>query len=85
MQGEVKFFNDMKNYGFIAPESGGEDVFFHRESVDGDTPSEGDTVEFESEEADRGPRATSVELVEAAADAASDDADDEGIDAADQF
>lgn len=65
MKGEVKFFNDMKNYGFIAPEDGGEDVFFHRESVDGDTPSEGDTVEFESEDADRGPRATQVELVEA--------------------
>lgn len=61
MKGEVKFFHDMKNYGFIKPEEGEDDVFFHISEVDADTIAEGDEVEFEQEEGDKGPKAVNVE------------------------
>lgn len=60
MQGTVKFFNDMKNYGFIEPDEGDEDVFFHVSDLDAESANEGDEVEFEEEEGDRGPRAVNV-------------------------
>lgn len=60
MKGTVKFFHDMKNYGFITPEDGDEDVFFHIEEVDGDSIREGDEVEFDPEEGDKGPKAANV-------------------------
>ncbi|MDY6777932.1 MAG: cold shock domain-containing protein [Candidatus Nanohaloarchaea archaeon] len=60
MQGTVKFFHDMKNYGFIKPEDGEEDVFFHVEDLEAESVSEGDRVEFERTEGDRGPRAENV-------------------------
>ncbi len=63
MKGTVKFFHDMKNYGFIEPDEGGEDVFFHISELDGDSAQEGDEVEFESEEGDRGPKAVNVSRV----------------------
>ncbi|MCJ7450794.1 MAG: cold shock domain-containing protein [Candidatus Nanohaloarchaeota archaeon QJJ-9] len=63
MQGEVKFFHDMKNYGFITPEDGGDDVFFHISEVDTDSIGEGDEVEFETEEGDKGPKAVNVEVL----------------------
>jgi CspA family cold shock protein len=62
MNGTVKFFHDTKNYGFITPDEGGEDVFFHISVVESSSIAEGDDVEFESEEAEKGPKATEVEL-----------------------
>ncbi len=63
MKGEVKFFHDMKNYGFIKPEDGSEDVFFHISDLEGDSIEEGAEVEFDVEEGDRGPKAVDVEVL----------------------
>lgn len=60
MKGEVAFYHDTKKYGFIEPEDGTEDVFFHVDDMEGEEIAEGDEVEFETEEADRGPKAVDV-------------------------
>jgi CspA family cold shock protein len=62
MRGKVKWFNDSKGYGFIAPESGG-DVFVHFSSIQMEgfkTLREGEDVEFEVETRDRGAHARNV-------------------------
>lgn len=64
MQGTIKKITD-KNFGFIAQE-GGDDLFFHANSLSGISfpqLSEGDAVEFEVEETDRGKAATQVRRV----------------------
>ncbi len=64
-QGIVKWFNDRKGYGFISQEDGN-DVFVHFSSIEATgykTLSEGDNVEFEIEESDRGPEAKNVNKV----------------------
>ena len=63
MKGTVKLFKAQKNFGFIETEDMDDDVFFHVSELDGDSISEGAEVEFEQEEGDRGPKATSVEEV----------------------
>lgn len=45
--GVVKFFNRTKNFGFITPHSGGNDIFFHGSNVYGSNPYDGDAVEYE--------------------------------------
>ncbi len=61
MKGTVKFFHDQKNYGFIETDEMDDDVFFHQEEVEGDVQfGEGDDVEFDQEEGDRGPKAVNV-------------------------
>jgi CspA family cold shock protein len=57
--GEVKFFNDTKGFGFITPDAGGKDVFVHRSGTKEDL-YEGDKVEYELEQTDRGPSAVNV-------------------------
>ncbi len=53
----------MKGYGFIEGEDG-EDIFVHRTSIPlGTTINEGDTVEYDPEESDRGPKATNIKKV----------------------
>lgn len=64
MRGEVKFYNTMKNFGFIKPEEGDEDLFVHRSEIEGNYLNEGDVVEFDTEEGERGPRAISVKKLE---------------------
>ncbi len=63
--GIVKWFNDRKGYGFISQEDGN-DVFVHFSSIEATgykTLAEGDNVEFEIEESDRGPEAKNVKKV----------------------
>jgi len=61
LQGTVKFFHDQKNYGFIETDEMDDDVFFHKDDQDGDIDvEEGDEVEFDQEEGDRGPKAVNV-------------------------
>ncbi|AZS16413.1 MULTISPECIES: cold shock domain-containing protein [Paenibacillus] len=62
MKGTVKWFNAEKGYGFISVE-GGEDVFVHFSAIQGDgfkTLDEGQAVEFEITEGNRGPQAANV-------------------------
>ncbi|WP_054955449.1 cold shock domain-containing protein [Paenibacillus dakarensis] len=62
MKGTVKWFNAEKGYGFISVD-GGEDVFVHFSAIQGDgfkTLEEGQEVEFEITEGNRGPQAANV-------------------------
>jgi len=61
--GTVKWFNNAKGYGFIVPESGGEDVFVHYSTIDGagfKTLKEGQMVHYEASESPRGVQTTRV-------------------------
>ncbi len=58
--GTVDFFNDTGGYGFIETDEIDDDVFFHMEDVGGEDLEEGQEVEFEIEQADKGPRATNL-------------------------
>ena len=60
MKGTVKFFNEMKGFGFIAAEDGKE-FFVHQSALEeGTTLHENDAVTFDVEEGDRGPKAVNV-------------------------
>lgn len=62
VKGTVKWFSDSKGYGFISQEDGA-DVFVHYSNITGDgfrTLEEGQEVEFEIVESNRGPQAQDV-------------------------
>jgi cold shock protein len=60
MKGTVKFFNEMKGFGFITAEDGKE-FFVHQSALEeGATLHENDAVSFDVEEGDRGPKAVNV-------------------------
>lgn len=66
MQGTVKWFNQTKGFGFIAPTDGTPDVFVHYSEIQSDsfkTLNEGDKVEFDPIKGDKGPKATNVRVV----------------------
>ena len=61
-QGKVKWFNSEKGFGFIEID-GGEDVFVHFSAIQGDgfkSIEEGQEVEFDIVEGNRGPQAANV-------------------------
>lgn len=61
--GKVKWFNESKGYGFIEPDGGGRDVFVHYSAIQGEgykTLSEGQVVQFDIIQGDKGPQASNV-------------------------
>lgn len=61
--GTVKWFNEAKGFGFIAPSDGTPDVFVHFSVIDGGgfkTLAEGQEVDFDMESGPKGPQATKV-------------------------
>ena len=64
MRGKVKWFNNQKGYGFITRDDGSGDVFVHYSVIQGNgykTLNEGDEVDFDVIESDKGPKASRVE------------------------
>ena len=62
MKGTVKWFNNEKGFGFITPEEGS-DVFVHHSSIQDEgykSLNEGQAVEFDVEQGDKGPKAINV-------------------------
>lgn len=66
VKGRVVSFDRAKGYGFVAPESGGEDVFVHINDLYGekDLLTTGSIVEFRLEEGGRGPKASAVTVLQ---------------------
>lgn len=63
LTGRVKWFNQLKGYGFIEPEGGGEDVFIHFSAIQSDgfkTLTEGQMVNYEVTRGPKGLQATNV-------------------------
>ncbi len=61
--GTVKWFNDSKCFGFITPENGDKDCFVHFSAIEGSgfkSLSEGERVEFEVVQDEKGPAAKNV-------------------------
>jgi CspA family cold shock protein len=64
--GTVKWFNDKKGYGFITPENGQKDCFVHFSAIQGEgfkSLKEGQRVEFEIVDGDKGPSAQNVVIL----------------------
>lgn len=64
--GTVKWFNEAKGYGFIAPQEGGNDVFVHYSAIQGSgfrTLMEGQAVTFDMEQGPKGMQAREVRVV----------------------
>jgi CspA family cold shock protein len=65
-KGQVKWFSEKKGYGFITREDG-DDIFVHFSAIDKEgfrTLREGDEVEFEITEGEKGLQATKVTVLE---------------------
>ncbi|WP_424245657.1 CspA family cold shock protein [Elusimicrobium posterum] len=65
-QGKIKWFNDQKGYGFITPDDGSQDLFAHYQEIQGEgfkTLAEGQSVEFEVANSEKGPKAVNIRKI----------------------
>lgn len=63
VRGKVKWFNNQKGYGFLAKDDGSGDVFIHFSAIKTEgykSLNEGDAVEFDVVDSDKGPKAANV-------------------------
>jgi CspA family cold shock protein len=66
IKGTVKWFNDAKGFGFITPEDGSKDIFVHHTAIAMQgfrSLAEGQQVEFEVVQGQKGPAAANVRAV----------------------
>jgi CspA family cold shock protein len=64
--GTVKWFSAEKGYGFITPDEGGKDVFVHYTAIQAEgyrTLNEGQKVEYEVVQGQKGPQAANVKAI----------------------
>lgn len=61
-RGTVKWYDEAKNYGFITPNHGGKDIFFHRTDLETleQTVEKGAMVEYEAGQGPKGPQAKAI-------------------------
>ncbi|WP_448566412.1 transcription antiterminator/RNA stability regulator CspE [Thalassotalea ganghwensis] len=63
VKGVVKWFNEEKGFGFVTPNDGGKDVFVHFRSIVSEgfkSLAEGQQVQFDVEQGQKGPQASNV-------------------------
>jgi CspA family cold shock protein len=66
IKGQVRWFNDSKGFGFITPDDGSKDIFVHHSAIQSNgfkTLTEGQKVEFEIQQGQKGPSAMNVILL----------------------
>lgn len=67
LRGTVKWFNNAKGFGFIGPEDGSKDIFVHYSAIQSEgykTLHEGQRVEYEIAQGEKGLQAANVKLLD---------------------